>query len=450
MSAELLPAGSERLILAVVAILSATISVKVSGVQVLEILEFVLLFYTVIRIGKQSWKLTTNRALLELAAGYAVFLAGAIASAMLALTRPFYLAVGGLYQPGYITAARAAELLASVSAIIILVTVFRAQRSACLFTLRIFFWVGALSSALSVVAFGAYHGMHIASPFVSDGRASGFLNEGGPYGVYLVGVMASGWVLRGVSPREGRRWIAAAQVCNAFALILSASKAGVFAAVFLLICQALLSTGVRQRIATGLVMAVLVAVIVSVTDIWYGVAKYIAGGQLYETISLVRPRDTNFVIGRVAGLFLVPRMIAAHPWAGVGWGNYGLVRNNILYRGLSPVIGVTDSPGLGLYGLTAEIGIPLMLMLLWLLSRPVLLVHRHTRWRPLVTLALVQPVAHLCGAQLNLAYPWIVTALALGLAPGEDRPAQRALPGVPQAWNVSPNRGATPLPTAGA
>jgi hypothetical protein len=34
---------------------------------------------------------------------------------------------------------------------------------------------------------------------------------------------------------------------------------------------------------------------------------------------------------------------------------------------------------------------------------------------PIKNLALIQPVVHLCGAQLNLTFPWLMTAFALAL-----------------------------------
>ena len=38
-----------------------------------------------------------------------------------------------------------------------------------------------------------------------------------------------------------------------------------------------------------------------------------------------------------------------------------------------------------------------------------------------LNLALLQPMVHLFGAQLNLTYPWVVTAMALGIGYGLER-----------------------------
>jgi len=137
-------------------------------------------------------------------------------------------------------------------------------------------------------------------------------------------------------------------------------------------------------------------------------------GEKYETASHLHVGDGNFVEGRVAGLFLVPRMIAAHPFTGVGWGNYGIVRNDPQYRGAA-AWGDPDEPGLGVLGLGAEIGLPLLSFLFVYLALPYFWLHRLHVPEHIANLALLQPVAHLFGAQLNLIYPWIVTAFALGL-----------------------------------
>ena len=430
-----LPTRSAWLILLSIGMLSSTMLLKIASVQYLEILELALLVYIVFRISRNGWHLHLSRAFLRIGAGYAVFFFVSAIGAALALQRSFYLDVQGLYGPGFITLARAAELIAGVSALLILADIFRRDRSKCIFTMKVYFLAGSLSSAVSLVALFVGIVLHIGVLGAAAGRASGFFNEGGPFGLYVLSVMSAGWVLRSFDGVIGKKVMAVAQVCNFLAFAASTSKAGLVALGLLFVAQLVISSGIRQRIFAGIVAAIAIAVTVTFTDVYGGTLKYIAGGEAYETYSILRPNDTNFVIGRAAGLYFVPRMIAAHPWLGVGWGNYGLVRNDVQYRGLSPVIGVTDSPGLGLYGTTAEVGIPLMILLLYLLLQPLLLTRRATHWRPLLTLALIQPVVQLCGAQLNLTYPWIVSAFALGLA------------GIPVP--ASPRRSKQPVPVTG-
>ena len=410
-----LPAGLERPLLAVFAALSSTVSLKIVGIQWLEVLEFSLLFFVLVRFARRSWRLTVSRAVFRLALGYTAFLLLALVGAALSFTRGFYLDTVGLYRPGYITLARASELFAGVSTLLILTEVFRRDREICIFTMKIFFSVGTFSAVASLVGL-ALGRVYIAFPTAASGRAAGFYGEGGPYGLYMLAVILSGWVLYPRLSGQQKQLAAVAQVFNVLLFFASASKAGVVAAALLFLVQLVLSSGWRQRAVTAAVAGVAIAIFIHFTNTYIDTIRYIAGGQTYEVFSRFRPNDINFVIGRVAGLYFVPRMIQAHPFTGVGWGNYGLVRNAVEYRGSSPVIGVTDQPGLGLYSTTAEIGIPLMLLLLYLLFRPVQLTRHLTQSRALVTLALVQPMVHLCGGQLNLTYPWIVTAFALGMA----------------------------------
>jgi hypothetical protein len=65
--------------------------------------------------------------------------------------------------------------------------------------------------------------------------------------------------------------------------------------------------------------------------------------------------------------------------------------------------------------MTGELGIPLILYLASCLLLPFIYLRRIKSPLYLTNLALLQPLVHLFGGQLNLTYPWIVTAFALGL-----------------------------------
>lgn len=154
---------------------------------------------------------------------------------------------------------------------------------------------------------------------------------------------------------------------------------------------------------------------ISFIDFAQAVRVYRQSSAAYERLSHLHPKDANFVYGRIAGAFLVPRMIVEHPLTGIGWGNYSLLRNTPEYRRAAVYPEDADDPGLGLFGLAAETGLPLMVILLGLLFTPWLLLHRQQAPAWLLNLALAQPLAHLFGAQLNLTYPWVVSAPALGM-----------------------------------
>ena len=121
-------------------------------------------------------------------------------------------------------------------------------------------------------------------------------------------------------------------------------------------------------------------------------------------------------MGRIAGAVLAPRMIAAHPILGIGWGNYPLVRDDPEYRrGTAFELNLTDAPGLGLIDYIVELGIPLWLYLTWVELKPVLMLRRRGADVWLVSLALVQPLSNWVGSHLNLTHPWVVLSFALGL-----------------------------------
>jgi hypothetical protein len=103
------------------------------------------------------------------------------------------------------------------------------------------------------------------------------------------------------------------------ALCLSGSKAG-FLAAMALCALSVMAAGTRaQRLALlgvcGLVFTLLLTVF---------------GGKLFgytyaylnlEEALAYRPDDPSLIMGRIAAAAIVPRMIAAHPVAGIGVGN---------------------------------------------------------------------------------------------------------------------------------
>jgi hypothetical protein len=91
------------------------------------------------------------------------------------------------------------------------------------------------------------------------------------------------------------------------------------------------------------------------------------------------------------------------------------VRNAPEYRGAAVYTQDADDPGLGMYGLAAELGLPMLAFLIVLLLVPFLYLRRLQAPTWMANLALLQPLVHVFGAQLNLTYPWVTTAFALGL-----------------------------------
>jgi O-antigen ligase len=139
-------------------------------------------------------------------------------------------------------------------------------------------------------------------------------------------------------------------------------------------------------------------------------------------------------------------MIRVHPLIGVGWGNYAIVRNDPEYRGGSAWADVYDAPGLGLLGTAAEVGVPLTLFLVAVFFYPYFYLRR--MGAPLVVrnLALMQPVIHIFGGQLNLTHPWLLSAFALGLGYFYSRRQLVTYPSEPQPGGVLPRSASMAVP----
>jgi O-antigen ligase len=94
-------------------------------------------------------------------------------------------------------------------------------------------------------------------------------------------------------------------------------------------------------------------------------------------------------------------MIAAHPWTGIGMGNYPVMRNDPVYLGRMMPVRYYDLPGLGLLWVAAELGIPALIALYGMMLYPAFLVYKRKGNGVLLGLALCQPYVHLLGAQIT-------------------------------------------------
>ena len=110
-------------------------------------------------------------------------------------------------------------------------------------------------------------------------------------------------------------------------LVGSQSKAAILAVTLLGIVNFLflLSGWRRVLLFIGMVSVGLVGV-VSRFNFANAINAYVEGAARYQNLSMLRSDDGNIVMGRVAGAVLSPRMIAAHPLLGIGWGNYAWSR----------------------------------------------------------------------------------------------------------------------------
>jgi hypothetical protein len=213
---------------------------------------------------------------------------------------------------------------------------------------------------------------------------------------------------------------AASLLLFAVALLGSGSKAALFQLLIFIVITPILRLRGLRALAVSSVMVLLIALV------WFGglsriVQPYLRSIDQYKTISYLRPDDGNYTRGRIAGIYLAPKMIAAHPLAGIGLGNYPLVRDDPAYRqGANHIDAPGDSPSLGILDYVLQLGIPVTLIMLWAEFATVLPPIRNRGSFPIVCLLLTLPVANWFGTHLNLTYPWVCGAIALGIYYGKE------------------------------
>ena len=406
----------DRIFLWLVGTLSATILLKIAQIQYLEIIYFVQIL--ILLASSNDYTVRIVPAYWFLAKQYLIFVTVALALSIYATKRDFYYPdeLSTLKLPVVITVSRILELLASMVALLYIASRIRSNLKDGRLVVRVYFWTGALSAVYSILSY-PLHVAGIASlgTYLGSNRMRGFYNEGGPYGLYLISVFLVGIALYTLQ-WENRRRLMLAAIPLGMAFLGSQSKAAFIAVLAILLINGLLVKSFVQRFVLITALGAFLIAAYQVVDLAKAVRLYQTLSQAYERASHRNAENPNFVYGRIAGAFLVPRMIAAHPFTGIGWGNYGIVRNDPEYRGASALVRGADDPGLGLLGTMADLGVPLTLFLVFILLLPFLLLRRRKAPLYMTNLALLQPIVHLFGGQLNLTYPWVITAFALGLA----------------------------------
>lgn len=407
----------QRVFLFLVATLSSTVMLKVGPVQYLELIYFLQMAALLVVFGLRRFRATWYRLLLRIGMAYALFCVVGIILAAAALRFDFYYP----YQPSPLNAplaiaiVRSVELSASVFIMLWMADRFRHDPASIRFTMRVYFWTGVASAIYSIASWPlALLGIENLG-MTSSHRFRGFYNEGGPWGLYLLSVILIGFGLHHLRWENTRKLLLAGAPLL-LGLAMSGSKSALVAGGVLLLINTVAFGSALKRVTVAFALAGLLLFGVEALNFDAFLRAYAQTRAGYERLSHLHSRDGNFVVGRVAGAFIVPRMIAAHPYSGVGWGNYGLLRNTPEYRGAGAFSWENDQPGLGLIGYAAELGVPLTLYLSVLLLIPSFYLLRRKAPAYLVNLALLQPLVHLFGAQLNLTYPWVVTSFALGLA----------------------------------
>jgi hypothetical protein len=438
----------------VIAILTAFTNIKLGSLQAEDLVLLLLMGFCTARFLCSGFSFRISLKLSGLFRSYGLLLLSLILLAVLALRLTFYPLdeASFLKQPVIFSLSKLLQLAACICGFLWLTNMFLVERGLLVRAMNAYWSIGVLSSWFAILSWIVVVSAHIDPSSLSGAilgaysvdyavRARGFFIEGGPFGLYVVSVFAIGLLSRHMT---GRRlgWTNIAVLLTAF--LLSESKAAFFAAV-LLILYSVLSAASFQKKVTYFVLS---TAILCGAAAWQNLPSVLIGYynsyQRIEDNAVVLGRDPNLVLGRIAALYIVPRMIAAHPITGIGIGNYSLMRNDPHYLGSLPTItDAEDLPGIGIPGIAAEMGIPATIWLLILLFKPYWVCRKKASIIGIA--AIFQPMAHFFGVQLTFFYPWFVSACALAACYGPDeyhtKPQKSPLAALPHLVAVS----ATPI-----
>ncbi len=421
--------GSKRLAVLVgsLAILPAFTGVRLGSLQLIDLLSLILFGLCAAKFIGRGFTLRIDPNLRNLLCSYGLFVPLIVAMSVLALRLTFtpIEGAGFLKAPGIFSLSKLLQLTANICGFLWLSNTLLMDRALLRMALKAYWLAGVFSALYATGCYIMLANLHLV-PFASSlfgayapdegiWRAKGFFNEGGPFGLYLVSVMAAGLVYRHLTGRRLRR-MAPASLFVFIAFFLAASKAGFLVAAALFLGSILSVASVRQKIAYLFFSLVLLVF----AGLWLDIGNQLIESYLYnyqniEEVAVTHADDLNVVAGRISALYIVPRMIAAHPFAGIGFGNYPLMRNNPEYLGILPVVSdFEDLPGIGFPAIAAEIGVPATVWLIFLLCVPFIKCRKSAT--VIAVAAVFQPIAHACGVQLTFFYPWFLSACAIAAA----------------------------------
>jgi hypothetical protein len=412
-----------------IAILPAFTSIRLASLQAEDFVLLLLMGFCIARFLCSGFSFRISSKLSGLFRSYGLLLLSLFLLAVLALRLTFYPLdeASFLKQPVIFSLSKLLQLAACICGFLWLTNMFLVEKGLLTRAMTAYWRIGILSSWFAVLSWIAVIAAHI-DPFSLLGsilgaysvdyavRARGFFNEGGPFGIFVVSVFAIGLLRRHMT---GRRLGLANILVLSLAFLFSESKAAFFVAVLLILYSILSAASFRKKITYLVLSTVILCGAAAWQNLPAVLVGYYGSYQRIEDNAAVLGRDPNLVLGRIAALYIVPRMIAAHPMTGIGIGNYSLMRNDPQYLGSLPTItDAEDLPGLGIPGIAAEMGIPATIWLLILLFKPYWVCRKKASI--IGVAAIFQPIAHFFGVQLTFFYPWFVSACALAACYAPD------------------------------
>lgn len=427
----------KRLLLITLCALVPLANLKVSDIQPVEFFLLVSAPTGLAIAFGRGWRLRTARSLWLLEGQYLLFLVAVAILAALAWRFHFYVPAGvsWLKFPPIISFVRIVQVALAVTMMIVVANVVRRYEWAADFLARTYVAVGVISVLYGTASWLLlWHGGAAAAQpelnwFGAQTRwgtigERGFFVEGGPFGVYVVSVIVVVMFRRFVLRCGTGKTFAAVLVLLLTGLALSRSKAAICVAVGLGVWSLFASGHLKasRRVYALTAAALLITLIATANNVVSGLMGYWSAYQGLERLAIVSPQSGSVVEGRVMALYVVPAMVAAHPLTGIGFGNYSVLRNSPDYAAEFPPAPDWDEPGLGFFGYSAELGLPMLVWLMVLAWAPVRLARsRGERDTLVLALCACQFFAELFGAPITFFYPWLVSALALGYVLRKDR-----------------------------
>ncbi len=329
-----------------------------------------------------------------------------------------------LQQPGWISAARIIQLLLVVTAFAWVLKVALSDPAGLRLCVRWYVFAAAISSIYGIISWTALFaaGIDLGGAYGQYGvRLKAFFVEGGPFGLYAISALAvlvGQWQLQFIP----RKLAIGCSIVLVTAFIMAQSKSATFS--ILIVCIASVFICKRRLSKAQIAAIIALALLVIVSALLTGADQI---GDLLmdrrDALLLHSDRfhgDANITMGRIAGSVIVPDMIRSNPILGVGIGNYSLLRDSSVYNPSLPAVDAWDLHGLGLYGFTAEVGIPAAILFSIFFLKPVWIIRQNGGSAAVIALRLAPFVSFLFGVQPTFLYPWIVLALGIGLSSTEQ------------------------------
>lgn len=242
----------------------------------------------------------------------------------------------------------------------------------------------------------------------SNNRLRGYFVEGGPYGLMLSFI----FILTNLLPKGNYRLYKRLFLIVVI-LFLAKSKAGFLCAIVWLGIE---NHEFLKRKVNSLIYPILVLGIVGFYFLFINISSMYVNeiGKIKTSLSQ-RPGDSNVMMGRIPGVFIVPKMINQNPVFGIGTGNYPLLRNNEEYRGFFPLpvkeIRILDSHGFGgIIDIIVDNGFVGFLFF----SIILFIIYRDLKYQKKEKFLLAGfLLLFLFGVQIYFLYPWILLGIIL-------------------------------------